>query len=233
MLCIFKIGINLKVPLFGVAIAISITISSTVMRWMLVNCTDSLLVALFSIVALTLTEKENKRSNQIILIFVILTSATRFCLLFWIAVGVWHYFFGRKITGFVLITLAFICALPALIMQPSNAFQPGMKAASNLEKIINYPMAIIKITFFEFAELAVLDRLLLALIIISILLAIKKYKDSFNSLFLLFFASSLMTGALNGTIGVNFRYELPVLPFAFIVILKEINNMQERAGNVL
>jgi hypothetical protein len=57
MLITLKLSTTYKVPSFGLAIALLLTCSPTVMRWMIVNCTDSLLAGLFGIVALILAKE--------------------------------------------------------------------------------------------------------------------------------------------------------------------------------
>ena len=71
----------------------------------------------------------------------------------------------------------------------------------------------------EFLQLAALDRLLLFLLCLSLVIAIKSSTKTVSQDFLLMLMAGLFVGALNGTLGVNFRYQLPVLPYLVAVIL--------------
>ena len=69
-------------------------------------------------------------------------------------------------------------------------------------------------------QLLILDKVLLSLVLISIYIAIKNIKSISSQYFLVTLFSLWVTGAINGTIGVNFRYQLPLLPFIAWVILE-------------
>jgi len=68
-----------------------------------------------------------------------------------------------------------------------------------------------------------MDRILFFLCALSIYFSFKYvYKESSKYLLLVLFAG-LSTGAMNGTIGVNFRYQLPVIAFICWSIIENTN----------
>ena len=88
-----------------------------------------------------------------------------------------------------------------------------------MEKIAALPESFAKIGFFEVAQLAVLDRLLLMILALAFVISVTSLKSETSSRFILVLMATWAIGALNGSIGVNFRYQLPLLPFACAVLL--------------
>jgi hypothetical protein len=84
------------------------------------------------------------------------------------------------------------------------------------------PVTFLKVGFIEMAQLAVLDRLLLTIVIIAFVLAVKFRKLESSQFFLANLAAVWTLGTLNATLGVNFRYELPILIFCCWVILENL-----------
>lgn len=202
-----------------------LTFSPTVIRWMIVNCTDSLLTALFCIyVGVLLSHRRGvKAAVAIDLLFIILTSLTRFCLPFWIAVVFFRVFEKRRLHAFIVGIASLFLALPALLSTGSSGFLPGAQSESLTQKAFSFPVSLFRVAFYEFAELVVLDRVLLSLLILGLGLAVFTIKDRDSRLFLLFLLAGLLVGGINGTVGVNFRYQLPVLgPLIYILSNKSV-----------
>lgn len=214
MLVVLKIGIALNKTLISLLIITAISSSPTVLRWMVVNTTDALLVGLFSIVALYLVKRvPSPRWNVIFGGLIILTGLTRFSTLFWFAIALVSLLQGKVKKFTFILAVSVIVLIPALLTNSSNSFLAVEAQRSLWQRFLLYPLYLIKITFYEFAELFVLDRVLFFMCILSLFLAYKHfYKVSSRYLIFMFFAG-LLTGALNGTIGVNFRYQLPILAF--------------------
>jgi hypothetical protein len=198
-----------------------ISISPTVTRWMLVNCTDSLLVAVFSVYLALFLTKSFSLGSQLIFDFgfILLSSLTRFCLPFWLGLSlvlILQKKFSRALSVFV---ASLVFSVPTLIAGGNSAFLPANQETSLASKITLIPYNFGRIAFYEIAQLAVLDRGLLMLIALALFISVRYYSELTSQIFLTFLVAGLLVGAINGTIGVNFRYQLPVLfPIGVVLI---------------
>ena len=225
---IYKISKQNDQTILGWILIIGVTQSPTIQRWMLVNCTDSLLVGLFSIYLLFMNSKVNDKTvPYIIVIFAALTAITRFTLPIWLGLSIVLIFKNRFRLALVMSMSSLFFSLPALILQPPQGFLPGITDANLIEKSLRLPMSFIKVVFFETAELVVLDRILLCIILVALVIAISKRGISQNMNFLSVLLATLILGAINGTVGVNFRYQLPCIPFALLVLMPKKNSNLE------
>jgi hypothetical protein len=77
-----------------------------------------------------------------------------------------------------------------------------------------------KVAFYEVGQLVVLDRLLILMIFFAGAVSIYSLHKESSKYFLLVLLALWVTGAINGTIGVNFRYQLPLIPFMAYSILE-------------
>ena len=217
------IAYKAKLPLFGFILVFLLVDSITVMRWMIVNCTDSLLTALFALVALVLfkIEKVGIRFYFILLTLIALTSMTRFVLPFWLAISVVLYISkGKKSLSFLVFLFSFICSIPALYAQSTVSILPVEGSSSTLLKLVKIPIYYVKVLAVDVVQLAVLDRVLLILIVMGIFLSIINFRHISSQYFLSMFIAGYLIGAINGTIGVNFRYQMPVIPFCAWAIIE-------------
>jgi hypothetical protein len=152
---------------------------------------------------------------------IFLTSFTRFCLPIWIAIFLAEFFFSRKKKEFFSwLLLSFVASLPAVILQPggNSAFLPEKNGIDFFEKLLFLPVSFVRIGFIEIAELAALDRMLLLLLAMGTFLTIKRWGSVESVFFIAVFFSVWTLGALNGVLGVNFRYQMPLIPFLGWVI---------------
>jgi len=90
---------------------------------------------------------------------------------------------------------------------------PGQGNVSLFSKLLHLPGSILKVGFYEIAELAVLDRFFFLLLVVGIVIASINIRALSSMLFLSVLFALWVTGGVNGTVGVNFRYELPSLAF--------------------
>jgi hypothetical protein len=93
------------------------------------------------------------------------------------------------------------------------------------------PLSYVRIAFFELSELVVLDRLLLVCIFAAFILCLRNIKSKSTPYFFAILFAVWSLAAINGTVGTNFRYELPLLPFAFWAIIESLN-YRERIWHV-
>jgi hypothetical protein len=89
-----------------------------------------------------------------------------------------------------------------------------------LDKLLYFPISALKILFIEIAQLAAMDRSLLLILCLALIAAIINRKAIPSKYFFAILIAGWFIGSLNGVLGVNFRYQLPVIPFALWVILE-------------
>lgn len=231
MLSIQVLANRAKRPLLGLILVFSLSISPTVSRWMILNCTDSLLTAIYAFVpfAIVKFEKNKKKGLLYLGILIVLTSATRFTLPIWLAIfGV---LFLRRIHRkelMLLGSLSIIAAIPALKAQSSTALLPGESEASLISKVLQLPISFVKVVSIDVLQFGVLDRLLLLILALALAISLRLWRNLSSSIFLVVFLAAYFIGAINGTLGVNFRYQLPVLIFCCWVIIDSIDTTKGR-----
>jgi hypothetical protein len=220
---------QLNKPIIGLILVILVSSSPTVMRWMILNCTDALLAGLFALVpfSIGLLEQKNRKGLFFLATLVVLTSATRFTLPIWLSIFL--VLFAKKMFRkevLLLTLLSCLAAFPSLNAQVSSALLPGEAEASTLSKLIKLPISLIKVAGIDILQFGVLDRILLLILICTLIQSIRLWGYLSSSLFLAVLIAVYVIGAINGTLGVNFRYQLPVLIFCAWLLLDsfEISN---------
>ena len=224
LLVILKIGIDLNKPFIAFLTLVSAASSSTVVRWMMANTTDALLVGIFSLTTYCLVRKiTSYRWYLVYGALIILSGLTRISILFWIACASVLLIQKNRKKAIFITVVSLLIVIPTLLSNSSNSFLAVEADRSLWQRFLLYPFYLIKITFYEFAQLFVLDRILFFMCVLSIYLSFKYInKDSSKYLLLVLFAG-LLTGAMNGTVGVNFRYQLPVIAFICWSIIDNTN----------
>ena len=212
-------------PLIGLGVIITLSFSTTVMRWMMVNCTDALLVGLFAFLPLVLLHKFKSNNLRIVALgtLILLTSATRFVLPFWLAIILILLFRERRRFGSLfLVIFSIISALPALSAQLSTALLPADQDSPTSIKLLKLPIAFARVVGIDLLQFGVLDRVFLLFLILCFIQALRLYRRLSSQLFLAVLFAGYTIGAINGTIGVNFRYQIPVLIFASWIALDSL-----------
>jgi hypothetical protein len=232
LLSILKLAKKFNKPFIGMAVIIALVNSSTVLRWMIVNCTDSLLVGLFALVPFAIIQLIQKKRFAFLYltVLIILTSATRFILPVWLSI-ILVLFFREKLKKECgsLFLVASTASLPALVAQLSTALLPGEAETPIYIKILKLPYVFLKIVTVDVLQFAVLDRIFLLLLTLCLFQAIRTKNQLSSQMFASVFIACYSIGAINGTLGVNFRYEMPVLIFCAWVI---IDSFDSRAGSL-
>jgi hypothetical protein len=224
LLVILKIGLDLNKPFIAFLAIVSVASSSTVVRWMMGNTTDALLVGIFSVATYCLVRKiSSYRWYLVFGVLVTLTGLTRISILFWVAIAAVLLIQKNRKKAIFITAVSVLIVIPTLLSNSSNSFLAVEADRSLWQRFLLYPFYLIKITFYEFAQLFVMDRILFFMCALSIYFSFKYIsKDSSKYLLLVLFAG-LLTGAMNGTVGVNFRYQLPVISFICWSIIDNIN----------
>jgi hypothetical protein len=237
VMAIYLIGRKYLHPNFSLLLCIFVMISPTVLRWMVANITDSLFVALFAITCLCLELDGGKRRTYFYLaILIILTSLTRFATPIWLAIALVDLIQKRRGRALFMSIGALVATIPTYLTQPSNSVLPREGDLDFTQKLLILPISFLKILFIEVAQLAVLDRLLLLILATSLVISLYRFKNASSLRFIFILLATWAIGALNGSIGVNFRYQLPVLPFACAVLIINAGSLRNwffwRIGNV-
>lgn len=225
--CIYFIAKKYSQPNFGLVLGLAILMSPTILRWMIANITDSLFVGLFALVCLIFESKRNSSQFIVIIGFlIILTSLTRFATPIWLSLALVDFVKGKRIRSLFILVSSLIATIPTYLTQPSNSVLPREGELTTIEKLIALPESFGKILFFEMAQLAVLDRLLLVILVLALILSLKSLRNETSLRFIAVLLSVWAIGAINGSIGVNFRYQLPVISFACAVLIAHSDDLR-------
>ncbi len=218
--CVFRMSELKGTQATGFLLVIVLCTSPTVLRWMIANITDSLLAALFGVVALLLMKKViDIRWHLGILSLVVLTSITRFCLPIWIGIAIVLWITQMRSQSAMVLVVSTISFIPTFLSMPSNALLPANPEEDGFSKLILLARSFLEVGFIEVAQLGAIDRILLVTVIAAMAVSLQQYREISSKYFLAVMFSVWAIGAINGTLGVNFRYQLPVLGFAAWVIL--------------
>lgn len=224
MFLIARIGIMQNKRFITLIVLFAISSSLTVMRWMLSNTTDALLVAMFSVAGFILVKKVSKSYWYVSFgVLILLSGITRFSVIFWIAIAAVIWFQKFKMRAVFIIGLSISIVIPTLFTHQSGSFLAVEGDRPVFEKLVLYPFYLVKITFYEFMQLIVLDRVFFLMCILCIFLSFRNFNKESSKLFLFILLAGLLTGALNGTVGVNFRYQLPSLFFICWSLIDNFN----------
>lgn len=224
MFLVAKIGIIQNKRCVSLLVLIGISSSSTVMRWMLCNTTDALLVAIFSVAGFLLVKKISSSYWYFAFGMLILVSGlTRISVVFWIAIASVLWFQKFKVRSTYVLLLSISIAIPTLFTHPSSSFLAVEGNKTFLEKLFLYPYYLIKVTFYEAMQLMILDRIFFVVCALCLYLSLKNIHKVSSRLLLHVLLAGLLTGALNGNVGVNFRYQLPVLYFICWSLVDNLN----------
>jgi len=219
MLCSYEITRHYRIAEFGILLVIFLSASITVNRWMFINTADPLLTALVSVALVVYVKREFVTHWRTVLyLLVFLSSMTRFALFLWLALGLVLFLRKERAVGSIMALIATLTFLPTLFVD----FTPSVLASKSdlplFNKVFAFPVSLLRVAFFEIAQLVVLDRLLIFFLFCVTILAFSRRNSESSIFFLAALISLWFTGAINGVIGVNFRYQLPLLPFTIWVI---------------
>ena len=229
--CVFRMSEISGKQSIGFLLVIVLCTSPTVLRWMISNLTDSLLAALFALVALLLMTKTSRAYwYGGISLLIVLTSITRFSLPIWLAIAAVLWINRMKSQGVWVSVLSSISFLPTLLYMPNNALLPANAEVGVLWKIILLVKSFFTIGFIEVAELGALDRILMVTLLAAVAIALRYHREISSRYFLAVSLAVWAIGAINGTLGVNFRYQLPLLGFAAWVILSNSSQFADWFG---
>jgi hypothetical protein len=231
MLVIYFIGSHLNNRVAGLVIAILISFSDTINRWMFANTTDSLLTSLTALFILFLLKLQHSRFFVLYcLTLIALTSLTRVAVFQWIAISFVLFYTKQKRYAIFFLTTAIIFFIPTFYINAKSAILPNEPDASLLMKCWQFIISLFRVAFYEIAQLAVLDRLLLSLLILATIVSAINISKLSSRYFIAVLVSLWFTGAINGTIGVNFRYQLPIIGFMAWSLIDNFSTLSRGAA---
>ena len=198
----------------GLFISAVIMSSPTVVRWMFANISDSLLVAVISLFVLLETRSFPFHKWVVMIVpLIFVSSTTRFCLPLWLGVALVYFMDKERRRALVIIVLSVACALPTFILSMGVGILPTEGNTSLIGKLLAYPQIAGKVIFYEVGQLFVMDKLLLFSLIFAVFISFRNRARISSRFFLISLASLAFTGSINGVIGVNFRYQMPLIVF--------------------
>lgn len=203
--------------------------STTVLRWMISNCTDALLAGLFAISCVVLIKSpKNAKSVTYLLLLVLLTTYTRFCLPIWLGISI-YIWIGLKdrILAFITLVASSFASIPLLYLQFTST--PASESSSSL---LLLPYGYVKVAVVELGQLLILDRPLALILIFAAFLAVKNYRETSSFIFFAFLFGVWTIGAMNPVAGVNFRYQLPLIIPAIYVLISGLNEISKGPSSV-
>lgn len=224
LLTIQIIGTKLENRIPAFIFAGLISISPVVNRWMFANVTDGLLTAVTCLFLIALLYLRNQ-NKFLLVVGAIITfgSFTRTSVLEWLSICVAIFLFKQKRNSLILGIVTVILFIPSAFRNLGEGILPNEKSASSLQIPFKFAESMVRVAFYEIAQLAVLDRLLLSLLVFCFIASVMRFSLKSSKLFLLVGLSLWVTGAVNGTVGVNFRYQLPILPFMAYILVESSN----------
>lgn len=216
---LLEIGYLLKRVPLALLIIFLLTISPTITRWMFINTTDSLFTFLATLSTFLLIKWSPKKSiffSQIIVLVAMIL--TRVAVFYAIPLIGMLYFKSKKQAG-LLFAVVFVTLIPLFFSKIQNTIGIVNNSGSLIEKLSDLFLNSIELIIVEVGQLYVLDRILFTLVLIGFLLALRNYHSSSSIFLFVSMVSTYSMSILNGTIGVNFRFQLSIIGALFWVIL--------------
>lgn len=227
LLCFFlfiqKLALIRAVPTVGTILILLFSCSPTLLRWTTVNYSDALILALFSLFAYVVYVARASWSTgylTLLTLIVCLTSFTRQILPIWLLIGAYFLYIKKRSPGLITIVTSLICSVPSMLTFPYGHFLNSRQDGNLLESLLKFFGNSLYVNAIEIAQLLVLDRILLIILLITFYFVFEYRSETLSHLFLLSTLGAVSINSLVGVAGVNFRYLLPILPFATLVILR-------------
>ena len=234
LIVIALISVQQRNLFVGAVIITLLTLSPTLTRWHVANITDGLLAALFSLILVLRLDKVTLENTVALISLILLTSATRFCTPYWYAIAIFLFLKKNKRLAFLTFFLSTLSTIPTLVAKPDPGSIVSGVEGGFLQKALYLPVSALRVLFIEIAQLAALDRALLLILMLAVALIFARPSSDSSLLFLFFVLAGWFIGSLNGVLGVNFRYQLPIIPIACNLILTLIQTSTNRlVGNIV
>ncbi len=226
LIVLLEIGFLLKRVPTALFVIFLITISITVTRWMFINTTDSLFTFLASVSTYLLIKWDpRKRIFMIQIVLVILMILTRVAAFYVVPLIVMLFFKNRRQAA-ALFTLMSASLVPLFMANIQNTIAVTSISGNSFEKLQNFVLNSVKVILIELGQLIVLDRILFGILVFGVFLALKNFHRDSSKFLILSILSTYSMSILNGSIGVNFRFQLSIIAAIVWVILENTRNIQ-------
>jgi hypothetical protein len=188
-----------------------LSISFTFPRWMISDLSDPLMVGLFFLVIPTLRINSIKLQLIILSVLILLSSFTRLSTPYWVAIGVVLLIQRKRVQSMVVFILGIGLGIPVLnaIINGGNS----VPAQDQQISIISRAEKGVHVLVTGFAQLMLMDRLFLILLVIGFTISALNITKFESQLVIAVFVIGLAQEIYVGEVGVNLRYELPAIPF--------------------
>jgi putative Ca2+/H+ antiporter (TMEM165/GDT1 family) len=133
-------------------------------------------------------------------------------------------FLGIAISVFGTLTLAFV--------SPEAAGTQTSGEYTVYQRIQDFALHAVKVFVVEFGQLFVMDRILFVFLILAIATALLTWRNVYSQSFLALFGACFAMGAWNGALGVNFRYQLPLVFAGSVVLIFSIGDLVARINKL-
>ena len=225
---LLEIGFALKRVRLALILIFFISISLTVTRWMFINTTDSLFAVLATLSTYLLIKwRPSRRIFLLQFTLVLLMVSTRVAAFYVLPLIVMLYFKSKK-QAMVLFLLAAVSSVPLFLSNIQSTIAITNSSGDLNEKILVFVTNSIRLIFIEMGQLIVLDRILFAILISGIFLAFRNLHRDSSRFLLLSVCSTYFMSILNGTIGVNFRFQLTIIGALAWVLLENLPAKYQR-----
>lgn len=222
---------KLRIPFIGVLIGIGMSCSVTISRWMFSNTTDGLLLLFTSVLVVLLFRNQTLRLNtyhsMVLLVISILSAMTRFSAIFWLGVVLLLLIHRKFRIAILLASVTVISHIPVFLQPISGHILKGSSDDSLLGKLVDYPRLLARYTVVELGQLLVLDRVLLAGLVLVLIWSVRNLRLISSQILLISIATLWLTGSIDGTPGVNFRYQIPLIPLCCWVLLDYFSRLKK------
>jgi hypothetical protein len=229
-LVIYRIGTKTDRPFLAVFLYFTLTLSSSVNRWLVSDLTDGLLVAIIAMIYLLIFRSQTR---VLFILLVVLALITRPSGPVLIALLAPFAFINRKLALFVGITLSILGTLLLSFVSPEAAGTQTSGTYTVYQRVQDFALHGLKVLVVEFGQLFVMDRVLFVFIVLSTFTAIFTWKNVYSKSYLSLFVACFAMGAWNGALGVNFRYQLPLTISGALVILMNSSVIENQAHKLL
>ena len=222
---LLKIGEKVRKPYIAVFLFFVLSLSTSVNRWMISDLTDGLLVALIAIIYLLIY---NRNMKALLVVFVMLALLTRPSGPLLVALLLPFTLAFRKISLYIAIFLSVFGTVALAFISPEAAGTQTSGEYTVYQRIQDFAIHAAKVVVVEFGQLFVMDRVLFVFIATAILIAVLTLRSVYSQSFLALVTACFAMGAWNGALGVNFRYQLPLIFAGAFVILMHFDEIEIR-----
>ncbi len=226
---LYLVGKKVGRPYLAALLFFTLTLSTSVNRWMVSDLTDGLLVALISVIYILILYSRLKTPLIALISLALLTRPSGPLL---VALLLPFAFAYRRVSIYLGIAISVFGTLTLAFVSPEAAGTQTSGDYTVYQRIQDFALHAVKVFVVEFGQLFVMDRILFVFIILSIATALLTLRNVYSQSFLALFVACFAMGAWNGALGVNFRYQLPLVFAGGLVLIFSLSDLLARIGKL-